>query len=87
MKLCRKNVKADKRGIWGEEGGASGGKRRRRGKMSAFAGFIICPLDPRSFPLVNWLLAARNAEGGVPYSRYMLHFRAARAAKRRPYNR
>ena len=85
MKLCRKNVKADKRGIWGEEGGATRGKRRGRGKMSAFAGFIICPLNPRSFPLVNLLLMLRKAvcgraHGMRPYNILGIRFRYLRNA-------
>ncbi len=85
MKLCRKNVKADKRGIWGEEGGATRGKRRGRGKMSAFAGFIICPLNPRSFPLVNLLLMLRKAvcgraHGMRPYNILGMRFRYLRNA-------
>ncbi len=85
MKLCRKNVKADKRGIGGEEGGATRGKRRGRGKMSAFAGFIICPLNPRSFPLVNLLLMLRKAvcgraHGMRPYNILGIRFRYLRNA-------
>ena len=43
MKLCRKNVKADKRRIWGEEGGATRGNVGEGGNVSFCRVYYLPP--------------------------------------------